>query len=146
MKSAQYEIAFLAQECVVHFTSLFDAGDYEGMERYFAPDGVWVRAEGTWQGVDQLRAGLQSRSRRLNVRHLLTNLRTTLTSDCECIVESNFLVFRWESDVGSVLGGMRKPALLGRYCDQLGLYDDTWKLKYRKALVDLDSRLDDATA
>lgn len=145
MNSAQREMAGLAQECVVHFTCLFDAKDYEAMERHFAPDGVWIRAEGTLRGLDQLRANLRSRSHRLNVRHLLTNLRATMTSDRECIVESYFLVFRWESDIGEAPGGMRKPALLGRYRDQVGLYDGTWKLKFRQALVDLDSRVDEPT-
>src|SRR5690606_32881458 len=90
-----------ACEDVVHrFSAHFDAFEHEEMERYFAPDARWARHDGDIRGLGQLRERMARRPTNTVVRHVITNLRTTMLSPDRAEVESYVLVFRHQFQEG----------------------------------------------
>ena len=74
-------------QVVLRFTGHFDAREYGEMEQYFAPDGVWHRADGNIEGREGLRHSMRARPPGLFVRHVITNLRASILSPSEAVVE-----------------------------------------------------------
>ena len=107
------------------------------MERLFASDGIWKRADGEVRGVAQLRTFMASRPQGIVIRHVLSNLRTTLLDDERAVVDSYVTVYRYDfSDVPSLPAPLVGPDLVGRYRDELVCEADVWKLKVREVMVD----------
>ena len=125
----------LCERAVAEFTAAFDLGDFDGMARVFAEDGVWKRQDGDVVGMSQLRNLMDARPAALLVRHVLSNLRTTFSSATEALVDSYVTVYRHDS-ASSRPAPMNGPNLLGRYRDRLSLRGDEWKLAGREVVVD----------
>ena len=127
----------LCENAIIDFTAAFDLGDFDGMSRVFAADGVWKRQDGDVVGMSQLRNLMSARASGLLVRHVLSNVRTTFSSATDAVVDSYLTVYRHdfpgEPGRPAPLGG---PNLVGRYRDRLSLRADEWKLAGREVTVD----------
>lgn len=130
----------VARQCelvVVAFTTAFDAGDHEEMMRNMAPDGIWKRLDGEIRGHEALTAFMADRPEGLLVRHVLSNMRTHLSSATRAVVHSYVTAYRHESsrrlNAPAPLVG---PHVVGRYRDELCLVDGSWKLACRHVYVD----------
>jgi hypothetical protein len=125
------------QQVVLRFTAHFDAGEHEQMEQYFAPDAVWYQALGPIRGRGELRQRLASLPGDLVMRHVLTNLRTTLTGPDEAVVDSYFTVYLQRRDGESAPVATDGPRNIGRYADRLRRIDGRWLLCERRVTFDL---------
>lgn len=129
--------ALACQDAVLRFTAHFDAQEYQAMERYFAPDGLWQRLEGDIQGVEGLRRHLAARSAGICVRHVISNMRTTFHANDHATVDSYLTAYRHDFEDGIALPApMHTPLLLGRYVDEMRLHQDTWKIQRRRVHID----------
>jgi hypothetical protein len=132
------------QQVVLRFTAHFDAGEHGRMEEYFAPDGVWYQARGPIRGHQELRERMAALPKHQIMRHVLTNLRTTLVSQDEAVVDSYFTVYLQErSQDDSSPVSTPGPRNVGRYRDCLRRIGGRWLLNERRVTFDL--RLPDAT-
>ena len=64
------------------------------MEQYFAPDGVWHRADGNIEGREGLRRAMRARPLGLFVRHVITNLRASILGPSDAVVPPYVTVYR----------------------------------------------------
>ena len=134
--------AALMQQCeraVIGFTVAFDLGDLDRMVQLFAADGVWHRRDGAISGVDQLRQFMQVRSPTLLVRHVLSNLSTTLLSDSHAVVDSYVTVYRHDGAQGSAAprpAPLHSPNLVGRFRDEVRRTEHGWQLSSRAVTID----------
>ena len=132
-----FEASWRCQETVIRFTSHFDAGEHAAMEDYFAPDGVWRRADGDVVGLEQLRAFLARRGTALLARHLLSNLRTTVHANDRATVDSYVTAYRAVAPAApGTAVALGLPFLLGRYRDELVLEAGQWRIARRELVVD----------
>lgn len=120
-------------EAVVQFTCCFDEGDADGAARWFAPDGLWHRREGDVKGGDALRELVRSRSHIL-ARHVLSNLRVSLTGPGRAVVDSYVTAYR--AVEGQRPARLDQPFLVGRYRDELAWLEGGWRLVRRELTVD----------
>jgi hypothetical protein len=136
---------WLAQQVILRFVAHLDAGEHECMERFFAPDAVWYQAQGPIRGRAELRERLASLPHDQIVRHVLTNLRTTMISRDEALVESYFTVYlqRRSGDAAAPVA-TQGPRHIGRYHDRLRRIDGEWLLSERQTTFDLTLPSDDA--
>ena len=123
------------ERTVLRFSAAFDAGDLEGMLAEFAPEGVWHRQEGSVRGHDGLRALMATRPPGLFVRHVISNMRVTLTGPGEASCASYLTVYR-DDDGGPKPVPLRQPALVGMYHDVLRKTGQAWQLSGRSVSVD----------
>lgn len=134
--------AALMQQCeraVIGFTVAFDLGDLDQMVQLFAADGIWHRRDGAISGVDQLRQFMQMRSPTLLVRHVLSNLTTTLLSDSHAVVDSYVTVYRHEGTLGSAAprpAPLQNASLVGRFRDEVRRTAHGWQLCSRAVTID----------
>lgn len=119
---------------VLDFMAAFDAGDAEAAVELFSPDGQWNRIDGPVNGRDELVSLIRSRSPAVMVRHVITNVRTNLTSESTATVNSYVMLARHQSSTGSI-ESLPVPfeglAGLGCYVDELKLIDGRWKIVKR---------------
>lgn len=129
------------QASLMAFMACFDADDFEGMSRYFAADGVWVRADGTIRGLPSLQAwAAQRQPGQIFVRHILSNLRFEMLADERVRIHSYVTVYRHDGRPGdSRPASMSGPALVGRYTDDLVLDQGLWKIQHKSVQVDFRS-------
>lgn len=126
------------QQVVLRFTAHFDAGEYDQMEAYFAPDAVWHQALGPIRGRDELRHRMASFPKDLVMRHVLTNTRTTLTGTDVAVVDSYFTVYlAKQADDHATPVATDGPRNIGRYHDRLCRIDGRWMLHERQVRFDL---------
>lgn len=134
---ADASMAAACERAVLAFTHGFDMNDIDAMSRHFAPDGVWKRHDGDLVGMEQLRHFMQVRHPGTFVRHVLSNLRTSLLPDGHAVVDSYVTVYRHDFK-----GAPQRPAplagpnVVGRYRDQLALGDKGWQLVQREVQID----------
>lgn len=125
------------QETVLRFTAHFDAQEYDLMEGYFSADGIWRRLEGDVVGLEGLRQFLASRPPNIFVRHLISNLRTTVLSVGQAQVDSYLVAYRHDfSGPPQLPAPLDSPLLIGRYQDELRQVDGTWKIQVRQVHID----------
>lgn len=142
---ADHAAAWACEQTVLRFSAHFDAGKFAQMMSYFADDGIWKRADGDIHGIDALRAWCARRAPGVFVRHVLSNLRTTMRDADNAVVESYVTVYRRDFDAAPVLPApMQGPALVGRYRDELVRHGGQWKLARRE--VRIDFKLEDRGA
>jgi len=129
------------QQVVLRFTAHFDAAEHREMEKYFAPDGVWYQARGPIHGHEQLRERMAALPTDQVMRHVLTNLRTTLAGSDEAIVDSYFTVYLQKrpagADASSSPVSTPGPRNIGRYRDVLRRREGRWLLFERRVMFDL---------
>lgn len=131
------------QECteaLLAFTHAFDTGDLTAMQQHFAPDGVWIRQDGTCTGRTG-RAGLAALMARRNpgvfVRHVITNVRGRPAGEREIALESYVTVYRHDFDgIPQTPAPLSGPDLVGRYFDTFRLCESQWLLARREVKVD----------
>ncbi|SRR5690606_13912412 len=129
------------EDVVLRFTAHFDAFEHEEMERYFAPDALWARHDGDICGLNDLRERMARRPANAIVRHMMTNLRTTLLSPGHAVVESYVLVFRHQfPEGGKPPAPLGVPTVMGRYHDRLVRLDGAWKIMERRSTIDFASK------
>lgn len=121
------------EDVVLAFVRAFDDGRPESMLGHFAPDGIWERADGTVVGHDGLMKMMAGRSQTLRVRHVITNMITTLQGGDAATVTSYVTVYRhdgaWPEQNPAPLRG---PALVGEYTDQLRRTEGGWKISHKR--------------
>jgi hypothetical protein len=130
------EAIIACEQVVLTFSACFDNSDGAGMLELFADDGLWKRQDGDIHGVDELRAFMERRPAGIRVRHVLSNLRTTLPSDTEARVDSYVTVYRAENHHAAGPASFDGPELVGRYRDILTRKSDGWQLASREVIVD----------
>jgi hypothetical protein len=124
------------EEVVIAFARAFDAGRNDDMLSHFATDGVWERADSTVIGHDGIVQMMQRRSKAIRVRHIITNLISTLHGDDEASVTSYVTVYRHNEAVpASEPAPLRGPALVGEYTDQLRHIDGCWRICRKQVQV-----------
>jgi SnoaL-like protein len=133
------------QQVVLRFTAHFDAGEHERMELLFAPDAVWHQARGPIHGRAELRQRMASLPPDQVMRHVLTNLRTTMLSRDEAVVDSYFTVYlQRRSGDTTAPTATRGPRSVGRYRDRLRRIEGRWLLYERRVTFDLTLPASDA--
>ena len=107
------------------FMAHFDADEFEAMQEWFAPDGVWERPDGTLRGL----------------RHLLCNLRFEALPQGRVRIHSYVTVYRHDGQSGDARPApMSGPALVGRYTDDLVLHEGRWKIHHKSVQADFKVR------
>lgn len=132
------DIQLACQASIMAFTAHFDADEFDAMLDWFAPDGTWVRADGTIQGLGQLKAWVARRQPgQIFVRHQLSNLRFEALPEGRVRVHSYVAVFRHDGPPdGPRPAPMNGPALLGRYTDDMVLHEGRWKIHHKSVQID----------
>jgi hypothetical protein len=129
---------WLTQQVILRFVAHLDAGEHERMEPLFAPDAVWYQAQGPVHGRAELRERLATLPDDHIVRHVLTNLRTTMIGRDEALVESYFTVYlQQQSGDAEAPVAAQGPRHVGRYHDRLRRIDGQWMLSERRTTFDL---------
>jgi hypothetical protein len=132
------DVRLACQASLMAFMAHFDADEFAQMARYFAPDGIWVRADGTLSGLPALQAwAAQRRPGEIFVRHVLSNLRFEGLSDGRVRIHSYVTVYRHDGSPDDPRpASMNGPALVGRYIDDLVLHEGLWKIHHKSVQVD----------
>lgn len=132
------DVQLACQASVMAFTAHFDADEFDAMPAWFAPDGTWVRADGTIHGVQALQAWLsRRRPGEIFVRHQLSNLRFEALADGRVRVHSYVAVYRHDGPAGEPRPApMNGPALVGRYTDDMVLHEGRWKIHHKSVQID----------
>jgi hypothetical protein len=131
--------AWDCEQCVIRFTSHFDAGDFAAMEQDFSRTGVWMRSDGEVRGIDGLRAYLAQRGSRYFTRHILANIRVTPQGDGMASVDSYVTAYRIEPGDATAPYPLGHPFMVGRYRDELVREDGTWRIARRSTHTDFKS-------
>lgn len=126
------------EDAILRFTAHFDAGQYREMERYFSVDGIWKRRDGDIEGIEQLRVQMAKRKPDRVMRHVISNVRTTLHSADHATVDSYVTLYMHvygdqPAPVQAPLGG---PVVVGRYKDEMRRIDGCWKIQVRQPVHD----------
>lgn len=126
------------EAAVLRFTAHFDAREYHEMERYFAPDGLWKRHEGDVRGVIQLRERMAQFKPDFLMRHVITNMRTTLHSRQTATVDSYVTLYMhvYGDAVPPLHAPLNGPVVVGRYVDDMRCIDGDWKIQIRQPIHD----------
>ncbi len=132
------EIQLACQASIMAFTAHFDADEFDAMLDWFAPDGTWLRADGTIHGLGQLKAWVARRQPgQIFVRHQLSNLRFEALPEGRVRVHSYVAVFRHDGPPDDPRPApMNGPALLGRYTDDMVLHEGRWKIHHKSVQID----------
>lgn len=132
------EVQLACQASLMAFMAHFDADEFEAMAGYFAPDGIWVRADGTLSGLPALRAWAAQRvPGQIFVRHVLSNLRFEALPDGRVRIDSYVTVYRHDGQANDPRpAAMSGPALVGRYVDDMVLHEGLWKIHRKSVQVD----------
>ena len=130
--------ALTCQDMVLRFMGCFDARAWEQMVQLVTPDVVWQRPDRTISGLKQLRETLHASPDNVRVRHIITNLRPTVTSATTLEIHSYFSVFRVigvapDSNQPVPFEG---PVSVGRYRDTLVQTDGVWRISSKETYVD----------
>ena len=139
--NASSETAFACERAVLEFTHGFDLGDFDAMARHFAPDGVWQRHDGDLVGLEALARFMRARHPGLFVRHVLSNLRTTVLSEDRAVVDSYVTVYRCDfADAPRLPAPLAGPNVVGRYRDELTRNACGWQLARREVRIDFKQK------
>ncbi len=108
-------MARACEQVVLKFTAHFDAGNYAQMEPLFATNSVWKRQDGDIYGLAHFREWSKGRTASIFVRHVLSNLRTTVSDAGKATVDSYVTVYQHDFSGEPVLPTpLTGPALKGR--------------------------------
>lgn len=135
--TTQFAIAAECERATISFMAHFDAREFREMEQYFAPDGVWLRPEGAINGIDELRTRMTERPASAVSRHVITNLRTTVTGPQSAVVNSYITGYRhdFSGDVHFPVP-LQGPRTLARCRDEMVLVEGRWKIAHRKSNIE----------
>jgi len=126
-------ISWNCEQTVLRFMAHFDGGEYEQMKTYFSESGTWRRPTLTIEGHagfdEHVAVSVPGRV----MRHVITNMRTTLLTDTTAIVESYFTVYL--RDRGRTQG--TAPSAVGRYTDRLERHAGGWVIADREVHHDI---------
>jgi hypothetical protein len=125
------------QQVVIRFTAHFDAGEHDEMASFFAPEAVWYQARGPIHGVDELLIRMAALPADQLMRHVLTNLRTTIVSADEAIVDSYVTVYLQPGADPCRIVESFGPKNFARYRDRLRRVDGRWLIDERRVVFDL---------
>ncbi len=130
--------ALTCQDVVLRFMGCFDARDWEQMMQCVTPDVVWQRPDRKISGLEQLRQTLHASPDNVRVRHIITNLRPSVTSATSLEIHSYFSVFRVigiapDSNEPAPCEG---PVSVGRYRDVLVQTQGGWRIASKETHVD----------
>jgi hypothetical protein len=126
------------QDVVLRFMGLFDMRAWAEMTQHVTPDLEWQRPDLTIRGVAHMLETLSATPNNVRVRHVITNMRTTLNSSGRSVVDSYFTVYR----LGGTTAEIGTPVLLdgpvsvGRYRDELVLIDGSWRIASKITNID----------
>jgi hypothetical protein len=142
LPSVPPDVQLACQASLMAFMAHFDADEFEAMQDWFAPDGVWERPDGTLRGLGQLRAWCEARKGgTIFVRHLLCNLRFEALPQGRVRIHSYVTVYRHDGQSGDARPApMSGPALVGRYTDDLVLHEGRWKIHHKSVQADFKAR------
>lgn len=124
------------EQCVIRFTSHFDAGEFAAMESHFARSGAWLRSDGVIRGIEELRAFLAQRGSRYFTRHILANIRVTPLGEGRASADSYVTAYRVAAGEAKVPYPLGHPFMVGRYRDELVREDGTWRIAQRSTHTD----------
>lgn len=132
------DIQLACQASVMNFMAHFDADEFDAMQELFAPDGTWVRGDGTLRGLAELQAWISRRQPgRIFVRHIITNLRFEALDDGRVRVHSYVMAYRHDGQPDDPRPALTAgPALMGRYIDDLVLHEGRWKIHHKSVQLD----------
>ena len=131
------------ESVVIRFCGHFDRGDSAGMERLFSTNGVWKRADGDLHGIEQLSEFMRRRKAGTFVRHVLTNLRTTVVDADNASVHSYVTVYRHDfAELPTLPAPLTGPDLVGTYRSVLVRESGEWRLAHHEASVDFKGSSD----
>lgn len=133
-----FDVQIACQASVMSFMAHFDADEFDALQTLFAPDGTWVRSDGTLKGMADLQAWIARRQPgRIFVRHLISNLRFEALPDGRVRVHSYVVAYRHDGEPGEPRPALTKgPALMGRYVDDLILHEGRWKIHHKSVQLD----------
>ncbi|MEO7242220.1 MAG: nuclear transport factor 2 family protein [Variovorax sp.] len=133
------QTAFACQDAVLRFTAHFDNGEYREMEIFFAPHGIWKRPDGDIVGIAAMRERMAALKNDWVMRHVITNLRTSVIDADHAHVDSYFTVYMhvFGSEPVTRPAPLSGPASVGRYHDELVRVDGAWKIALRQPIHDL---------
>lgn len=140
-QTVPFDVQMACQASVMSFMAHFDADEFDALQALFAPDGTWVRSDGTLRGMADLQAWIARRQPgRIFVRHLISNLRFEALPDGRVRAHSYVVAYRHDGEPGDARPALTKgPALMGRYTDDLILHAGVWKIHHKS--VELDFKL-----
>jgi SnoaL-like domain len=132
------DVQLACQDSLMRFMAHFDADEFDAMQTLFAPDGTWVRADGTIRGLAELQAWIARRQPgRTFVRHIITNLRFDALDDGRVRVHSYVMAYRHDGQPGDPRPVLTAgPGLMGRYVDDLTLHEGRWKIHHKSVQLD----------
>jgi len=132
------DIQLACQASLMNFMAHFDSDEFDAMHAWFAPNGTWVRADGTLEGLDHLRTWAAERKPGyIFVRHLISNLRFEALPDGRVRIHSYVMVYRHDGQPDDARPApMNGPALVGRYTDDMVLHEGRWKIQHKSVQVD----------
>jgi len=137
------DIQLACQTGLMNFMAHFDADEFEAMQAWFAPNGTWIRADGTIKGLDNLRIWAAERKPgHILVRHLISNLRFETLPEGLVRIHSYVTVYRHDGQPGDARPApMNGPALVGRYTDDMVLHEGRWKIYHKSVQIDFKTNL-----
>ena len=96
-----FDVQMACQASVMSFMAHFDADEFDALQALFAPDGTWVRSDGTLRGMADLQAWIARRQPgRIFVRHLISNLRFEALPDGRVRAHSYVVAYRHDGEPG----------------------------------------------
>lgn len=132
-REAARAIEWDCQQTILRFTAAFDAGNFSEMAEYFAPDGIWVRAEGPCHGHAGLQELGRKRSAQILVRHVLSNIRVDVLDATHARATTYVTVYRHDFADAVKLPAPLHLELFGEYADDLELIGGRWLIARRAA-------------
>lgn len=119
------------QQTVLRFTAAFDAHNFSEMAEHFAPDGIWMRAEGPCHGHAGLQEFGRKRSAQILVRHVVSNIRVDILDAQHARATSYITVYRHDFADAVKLPAPLHVDLVGEYVDELQLIGGRWLISRR---------------
>lgn len=128
-------VAYECEDTVLRFLAHFDAGRFEQMKSLFDVTGQWRRPTVTIIGHKGIDDHLTSRAPSRVLRHMVTNLRTTVLSPTHARVDSYFVLYT--SEFGVAEQQPIAPTAIGRYEDSLHNDGKSWRIHERDVHFDI---------
>lgn len=128
-------VAYECEDTVLRFLAHFDAGRFEQMKSLFDVTGQWRRPTVTISGHKGIDDQFASRTPGRLLRHMVTNLRTTVLSPTHARVDSYFVLYTGEA--GTAAQHPITPTAIGRYEDSLHNDGKSWRIHERDVHFDI---------
>ncbi len=115
-------------QLLTRFFNEFDRFNYAAMADLFAPDGIWHRQGKALQGTSAIIAALEPRSRTQSVRHVVTNIEVTASSETEAVFTLYVTAYMHDSGDKTVPAKVRAPYLMLVVPGTLAKWGEDWKI------------------